>query len=314
MDVGGIFRNIFRLPSSKKDESTVNTSPPTGLDNNAGIYDDTDLAARSQSQGMNRRRNQNPEVRKLPSFRDIDGDKQIDVPPPRGDGEREMRGFPGSAFVFGDLFSMAREMFVEMERSMKDMDEFFSNDAFFPNHDVNIPSVLDGADLIPGPEEEQQKQNPDNIRDQVLKPDPSKRPTNEGVDPDLDDLYKNSLVPRIPGGTLEDAWGHGGGGSGSPNPTSRFQYSRTFRQYKSSPEGTIIHGKTIRETNEGRQVTTYRRNDKGEVEENTEFIPRGESEPLPAITDSNDPISEEFPSFSGGFRFRDFFFPPRPRM
>jgi len=184
MDVGGIFRNLFRLPPRAEghgQQSTVETTPrvPT-----PGVYDDTDLAIHSRSGRPSQGQSQSDHLtlNKLPTFRDLedtgnekDGGDEEEVRGRHDSGLRRGNSFPslhnGPNFIFGDMFAMAREMFGEMDRSMREMDEFFNNS----NNDNNSSSHFFNFNLpeLEGPKSESsdKNQNPDNnIRELVLKP------------------------------------------------------------------------------------------------------------------------------------------------
>jgi len=217
---------------------------------------------------------------------------------------------------FGSSFSMMGNVFAEMERLVKDMDEAFRDfQPFMPdisregfeNPNFLIPPSMDKFPAIEDGSMKESSPNPDaNLRDHMLKkgyeePSSSKKK----VDGDLDELYKESSLDLSKAPVPFNRNLHE-----NQQPKVRSSFESVTSQYSYS-NGKWV-GKTVKRTNEGEEITTFSQNAKGEMEENKEFRPRGSEDNLPLTSnDSNWFGQQSSSSYSDPFRIMDKFFRPR---
>jgi len=176
--------------------------------------------------------------------------------------------------VVGDMLNSAEEMFQEMERAMRDLESFIGFGGMSPfrglhRDDQSLPSLPPPRDRY---------QDDANVRSLVLK-EPEKVPAiidkSDKMDTDLDDLYSKSVLPlsKIPQPPPE------------PEDEKRFDCPpkiwNSFEKVYSTLDfkNGRWEGKTVRETNKGKEITTYIKDASGEREETREFIPNASYNP-----------------------------------
>jgi len=245
------------------------------------------------------------------------------------DGQGRFGPFPPNSitgFLFGEFASSMEDMMREVEQSMREIDSLFQEPSGFEERQPpfgfrgnfgeffhhGLPDATGSEDMNELPRIlPPNKGRPDeNIRHLVL----NENEEAAKVDRDLDELLKNSTIPlsSLPEPPKVDKR------SVAIIPSERspmpFRGSSSFETVIATHSFTNgkWEGKSIRETPEGREITTYTRNSKGEIDENTEFIPSS-SNPSEsyARNSSHDIQSFESFGFTSPFRFFDSFFKPR---
>jgi len=200
-------------------------------------------------------------------------------------------------FVVTDMINIIEEMFSDMEHSVRDMDSLLRS----PSMSGGFGTIIDIDDgtrlpaLPPPPKDDA------NLRSLVLKENDKGRTKvpvqNVPVlkkDEDLDDLVGSSSfslenLPRAPVvdndnscDRCEDSrvvprnqWSIGPGGWGSGSGSSFESVISTYSFSNGKWEG-----KSVRESNEGKETTSYTRDENGEMVTTTEFTPYSESSSL----------------------------------
>jgi len=199
-------------------------------------------------------------------------------------------------------------MFKEMEQSMNDLDTFFQDlGDQKPPLDFGTRSPLYQEDnILPTLPPPSRKSSDINVRDYVLK-NPEVEPLDKSkkVDKDVDDLYAKSMLPLadIPLPPKESSeTGIKRFNSESP-PGFRSSFERVYSTY--SFRNGQWEGKTIRENQDGKEITSYERNLDGDLKETTEFIRSANS------NGSNGIVPADPRPLYSPFAFFEKFFKPR---
>jgi len=234
--------------------------------------------------------------------------------------------------IMEEVFSDIEDSMRNMEDNMKDMGSMFRSPSTSGFGSIIIEVDEDGRGqrlpALPTPPKDKADAN---LRSLVLKDDDMGRTKKPGhnvpvmkKDENLDELVGSSSfsfdsLPRPP--VVDDSsacdcdkWGNsqvapknqwskipGGGGWGSWSSSESSTYSFINGKWE---------GKSVRETNEGKETTTYTRDEKGELVTTTEFTPYSESS-MDNPSSMNPYFHEnQFPT-PGIFGLFDRFFKPR---